>query len=71
VYPAHDAALRNFRGEVVEMDLGSTALSWDQAAALGRTWPRPWGFWVTVCPRNSAPSSARTSNAARWSPSAQ
>jgi hypothetical protein len=35
VYPAHDAALRNFRGEVVEMDLGSTALSWDLAATLG------------------------------------
>lgn len=33
VYPAHDGALRNFRGEVVEMDLGSTALSWDLATA--------------------------------------
>ena len=34
VYPAHDRSLRNFRGEIVEMDLGSTALSWDMATAL-------------------------------------
>lgn len=40
VYPAHDASLRNFRGEVVEMDLGSTALSWDLAAAVWLMGPK-------------------------------
>lgn len=35
--PAHDRELRNFRGEVVEIDLASAAVSWD----LATTW-----FWL-------------------------
>ncbi len=33
VYPAHDRSLRNFRGETVEIDLGSAATSWNLATA--------------------------------------
>jgi len=33
VYPAHDRSLRNFRGEAIEIDLGSAATSWNLATA--------------------------------------
>ena len=33
VMPAHDGGLKNFKGEIVEMDLGSTMLSWDLATS--------------------------------------
>ena len=33
VMPAHDGSLRNFRGETVDIDLGSSALAWELAAA--------------------------------------
>jgi hypothetical protein len=33
VYPAHDAALKNFRGQDCTIDLGSSALGWELAAA--------------------------------------
>ncbi len=33
VMPAHDGGLRNFRGETVDIDLGSSALAWELASA--------------------------------------
>ncbi|HUT91680.1 MAG TPA: heparinase II/III family protein [Thermoguttaceae bacterium] len=33
VYPAHDRSLGNFKGEVIEIDLGSAATSWNLATA--------------------------------------
>jgi len=33
VYPAHDRSLRNFKGEAIEIDLGSAATSWNLATA--------------------------------------
>lgn len=44
LYPAHDRDLRNFKGEVVEIDLGSAATSWNLATAdywLGDKLSRP------------------------------
>jgi hypothetical protein len=32
VYPAHDASLRNFKGEEIEIDLNSASVSWNLAA---------------------------------------
>jgi hypothetical protein len=31
VYPAHDGSLRNFKGEVIEIDLNSSCISWNLA----------------------------------------
>jgi hypothetical protein len=33
VMPAHDGSLKNFRGEVIDIDLASSALGWDLATA--------------------------------------
>ena len=33
VYPAHDRSLRNFKGEMIDIDLGSSATSWNLATA--------------------------------------
>jgi len=33
LYPAHDRSLRNFKGTVIEIDLGSAATSWNLATA--------------------------------------
>jgi hypothetical protein len=31
VYPAHDGSLRNFKGEIIEIDLNSSCISWNLA----------------------------------------
>ncbi len=33
VYPAHDGSLRNFKGEIIEIDLNSSCISWNLATA--------------------------------------